>query len=88
MTLLVYTTVQQHNLHHIECVNQSHHIFRLAKLWEICICNTCARWALFQISCRPQLKIEAKLGMGGQSIVGPLSQDYSNRYLQLKCVLW
>ena len=32
--------------------------------WEIPICNAYARWALFQISFRPQQKIEAKLGGG------------------------
>ena len=36
---------------------------------------------LFQISFRPQLEIETKLGMGGQSIVGPLSQDYGIAYM-------
>ena len=50
-----------------------------ARQWEFPICNACAKWALFQISLRPQKEIEAKLGdMGGHSIVGPLSRDYGN----------
>ena len=64
------------NLHLVVCVNQSHHILKLARQWKFPICNACARWALFQISIRPQQEIGEKLGMGGQSIVGPLSRDY------------
>ena len=69
--------MQQCNLHLVVHVNKSYHILRLAKWWEIPICNAYARWALFQISFRPQQEIEAKLGMGRQSIMGPLLRDYS-----------
>ena len=73
------------NLHLVVCVNQSHHILKLARQWKFPICNACPRWALFQISFRPQQEIGGgggggggNWGMGGQSIVGPLSRGYGN----------
>ena len=58
----------QHNLHLVTCVNQPHHILRLAKQWKVSVCNASARWALFQISFRPQQEI---LGDGWTIHSGP-----------------
>lgn len=52
--------------------------------WEFAVYNACARWELFQIKFRPLKKIEVKWGkrVGTQSIVGPLSSDYSISYFK------
>ena len=42
-----------------------------ARQWEFPICNAFAKWALFQISLRPQKEIEAKLGDGRTFHSGP-----------------
>ena len=55
----VKITVQQHNLHLVVCVNQSHHMLRLARQWNIPVCNARARWVLFQMTLAG-----AKLGDG------------------------
>ena len=53
------------------CANQFHYMLRLARQWKLPICNACTRWALFQISFRPQQEIEAKLGDGRTIHSGP-----------------
>ena len=64
-------------LHIVVFVNQSHHILGLLDSGKSLFnCSVCTRWALFQISFRPQQEIQAKLGVGEKSIVGPLSWDY------------
>ena len=59
------------NLHLVVCINQSHHILKLARQWKFPICNAWARWALFQISFRPQQEIGEKLGDGRTIHSGP-----------------
>ena len=56
-------------------------MLRLARQRKIPICNACARWALFQISFRPQQKIEAKLG-GGRTIHSGPSFARHDSYIQ------
>ena len=59
-------------------VNQSHYILSLDMTVENThIHDACARWAPFQVKFRLQQELRQNWGMGKQSIVGPLSRDYS-----------
>ena len=64
------------NLHLVVCVNQSHHILRLARQWKFPICNAYTRWALFQISFRPQQEIGGKWGDLRETTVYTLDDNY------------
>ena len=56
----------------VVCVNQSHHILKLARQCEFPIFeNICTRRALFQIRFRPQKEIKARLGDGRIIHSGP-----------------
>ena len=70
------TMIGAFDLYGCYSTNQSHNMLRLARLWKIPVCS---KWAVFQINFRPQQEIEINWGVGRQSIVAPLSRDYSNR---------
>ena len=48
-------------------------IHKLVRQWNFPICNACTRWALSS-KFRHEQEIKAKLGVGGQTIVGRLSE--------------
>ena len=71
-------------LHLAVCMNQCHHILKLAREWEFPICNVCAMWVLFQISFRHHQEINENFSGWGRGVDKPhkwaLSCETTNSY--------